>query len=50
MAINLIAMLFDQFVPFGGFEVFPDHFGNKFLKGDSRRQAEFLPGLGGVSQ
>jgi hypothetical protein len=46
VAIDCVAIILYQFVPLSGFEVFANHLGDEFLKGDPRRPAEFLPGLG----
>ena len=50
MTINCVAVFFHELIPFGGFKIFPDHFGNKFLKGDFWCPSEFLSGFGGVAQ
>lgn len=34
-----------QFVAFGGFQVFPDHFADQFGKGDLRGPAQIFLGL-----
>ena len=45
---GLVAMLLDEFVVLGGFEVFADHFGDEFVKADCGSPAEF--GFGGLAE
>ena len=45
---GLVAMLLDEFVVLGGFEVFADHFGDEFVKADCGGPAEF--GFGGLAE
>jgi hypothetical protein len=35
-------MFIDEFVAFGGFQIFPDHFGHQFVEADLRRPAELF--------
>ncbi len=46
----LAAVLLDELVPLGGFQVFSRHFGDQFVDADLGRPAEFGLGLGGVAQ
>jgi hypothetical protein len=39
---GLVAVLLDQFVAFGGLQVFAHHFGDQFVEGDLRGPAEFV--------
>ena len=50
IAHGFVAMTFDELVPFGGFEVFADHFGDEFVEGGFGGPAEFFLGFGGVTE
>lgn len=45
-----VAVLFDQLVPIGDFEILAHHLGNEFGKGSLGLPAEFLPRLRGIAQ
>lgn len=47
---GLVAMVLDEFVALGGFQIFPHHFGNEFVEGGSRRPAQLFPGFAGVAE